>query len=224
MAILCVEDEQRVRAFVVRGLTEEGYAVHSCGDGAEALALLESAEFELVLLDWMLPRLTGLEVLRQLRAREKMVPVVMLTARDDVADRVAALNAGADDYLVKPFAFDELLARVRAVLRRSQGRPGAVLTCADLTLDPVSRRVRRGQTEVRLTAREFALLQFLLSRAGQVVSRTQIIEAVWDHDFETFSNVVEVYIRYLRAKLDEPFDHKLIHTVRGVGYVLRSEP
>ena len=224
MAILCVEDEQRVRAFVVRGLAEEGYAVHPCADGAEALALLETTEFELVLLDWMLPRVSGLEVLRQLRASEKMVPVVMLTARDDVADRVAALNAGADDYLVKPFAFDELLARVRAVLRRSQGRPGAVLTCADLTLDPVSRRVRRGQTEVRLTAREFSLLQFLLSRAGQVVSRTQIIEAVWDHDFETFSNVVEVYIRYLRAKLDEPFDRKLIHTVRGVGYVLRSDP
>jgi two-component system, OmpR family, copper resistance phosphate regulon response regulator CusR len=148
----------------------------------------------------------------------------VLTARDAVEDRVAALDAGADDYLVKPFHFEELLARVRAVLRRAASRANPVLSCADLVLDPVTRRVTRGGRPVRLTAREFALLQFLLQHAGEVVSRTRIAAAVWDHDFDTFSNVVEVYIRYLRAKLDEPSERPLIHTVRGAGYVLRELP
>jgi two-component system copper resistance phosphate regulon response regulator CusR len=147
----------------------------------------------------------------------------MVTARDAVEDRVAALNAGADDYLVKPFAFDELIARVRAVLRRAEGRPQPVLACADLLLDPSTRKVTRADRELRLTAREFALLEFLLANKGRVVTRTRIVEAVWEHDFETFSNVVEVYVRYLRQKVDEPFGKRLIHTVRGVGYVLRDE-
>jgi two-component system copper resistance phosphate regulon response regulator CusR len=147
----------------------------------------------------------------------------MLTARDAVADRIAALNAGADDYLVKPFAFEELLARIRAILRRVSNRASPILSLANLTLDPVTRKVERAGVDISLTAREYALLQFLLEHAGEVVSRTRIVQAVWDHDFETFSNVVEVYIRYLRAKVDEPFGVKLIHTVRGVGYVLRSD-
>lgn len=224
MALLCVEDEQRVRAFMVRGLREEGFVVLEAANAAAALEVLGREPIELVLLDWMLPGTSGLELLKTLRARGELIPVVMVTARDDAADRVAALNAGADDYLDKPFVFDELLARIRAVLRRSQGRAEVALRHADLTLDPLSRRVTRQGQELRLTAREFALLQFLLQNAGRVVSRTQIVEAVWEHDFETFSNVVEVYIRYLRAKVDEPFQPKLIHTVRGVGYVLRSEP
>jgi two-component system copper resistance phosphate regulon response regulator CusR len=148
----------------------------------------------------------------------------MLTARDGVEDRIRALDAGADDYLVKPFQFDELLARVRAVRRRAAGRASPALSCADLVLDPAAHRVTRGGREVRLTAREFALLHFLLQHAGEVVSRTRIAAAVWDHDFDTCSNVVEVYVRYLRAKIDEPSGRPLIHTVRGAGYVLREEP
>ena len=172
----------------------------------------------------MLPGVSGLGILQALRGRGDMTPVIMLTARDAVADRSRALNQGADDYLVKPFAFEELLARVRAVLRRSQGRASPVLSCADLQVDPGRHKVTRAGRELRLTAREFALLQFLIEHKGQVVTRSRIVEAVWEHDFETFSNVVEVYIRYLRAKVDEPFGRKLIHTVRGVGYTLREDP
>jgi len=223
MRLLLAEDERRVRAFVARGLSEEGFQVREAGDGAEALGLLEAEQFDLLLLDWMLPRSSGLEVLRTLRARSDVTPIIMLTARDAVSDRTLALNEGADDYLVKPFAFEELLARVRAVLRRASGRASGILSCADLTLDPATRKVVRQGKEIRLTAREFALLQFLLEHAGEVVSRSRIVEAVWEHDFETFSNVVEVYIRYLRAKIDEPFPRKLIQTVRGVGYSLRDE-
>jgi len=223
MRLLLAEDERRVRAFVARGLSEEGFQVRETGDGAEALDLLEAEQFDLLLLDWMLPRRSGLEVLRTLRGRNDVIPIIMLTARDAVSDRTLALNEGADDYLVKPFAFEELLARVRAVLRRVSGRASGILSYADLTLDPATRKVVRQGKEIRLTAREFALLTFLLEHAGEVVSRSRIVEAVWEHDFETFSNVVEVYIRYLRAKIDEPFPRKLIQTVRGVGYSLRDE-
>ncbi len=223
MRLLLAEDERRVRAFVARGLSEEGFQVRETGDGAEALDLLEAEQFDLLLLDWMLPRRSGLEVLRTLRGRNDVIPIIMLTARDAVSDRTLALNEGADDYVVKPFAFEELLARVRAVLRRVSGRASGILSYADLTLDPATRKVVRQGKEIRLTAREFALLTFLLEHAGEVVSRSRIVEAVWEHDFETFSNVVEVYIRYLRAKIDEPFPRKLIQTVRGVGYSLRDE-
>jgi two-component system copper resistance phosphate regulon response regulator CusR len=221
--LLVVEDEKRVRAFLSRGLVEEGFSVEEAADGDEALARLAADRYDLILLDWMLPRRSGLEVLEQLRSAQDLTPVVMVTARDAVTARIAALNAGADDYLVKPFAFDELIARIRAVLRRLQGRATTALRCGDLEVDPVTRRVTRAGQDIRLTVREFSLLQFLLEHQGQVVSRTRIVQAVWDHDFETFSNVVEVYMRYLRAKVDDPFDHKLIHTVRGVGYSLRSE-
>jgi DNA-binding response OmpR family regulator len=220
--LLLAEDERRVRAFIARGLSEEGFQVRESSDGLEARALLETDKFDLLLLDWMLPALSGLDLLRSMRAQKDVTPVIMLTARDAVPDRTSALNAGADDYVVKPFAFDELLARIRAVLRRASGRASGILSHADLSLDPVTRKVQRAGCEIRLTAREFALLQYLLEHAGEVVSRARIIEAVWEHDYETFSNVVEVYIRYLRAKLDEPFPRKLIHTVRGVGYSLRS--
>lgn len=223
MVVLIVEDERRVRSFIERGLAEEGYVVRGCADSASADEALAEGGIDAVLLDWMLPGLSGLDLLRRWRARHLVIPVIMLTARDALEDRVAALNEGADDYLVKPFAFDELLARLRAVLRRTTGRASPLLQCADLVLDPVNRRVTRAGRAIRLTAREFALLQFLLDHQGQPVSRTRIAEAVWDHDFDTFSNVVEVYIRYLRIKVDEPFGVPLIHTVRGVGYVLREE-
>lgn len=224
MSILIVEDELRVRAFLSRGLTEEGFRVRESADGVEASELLRHERFDLVLLDWMLPGMPGLDLLRGMRARRDITPVIMLTARDAVTDRIAALNAGADDYLVKPFSFEELLARIRAVLRRASGRASPLLSHADLTLDPLTRKVVRAGVELSLTSREYALLQFLLEHAGEAVSRTRIVQAVWDHDFETFSNVVEVYIRYLRAKVDEPFGVKLIHTVRGVGYMLRGGP
>jgi DNA-binding response OmpR family regulator len=223
MSILVVEDELRVRAFITRGLTEEGFRIRECVDGTQAQELLRHEHFDLILLDWMLPGLPGLDLLQALRGRRDTTPILMLTARDAIADRIAALNAGADDYLVKPFAFEELLARIRAILRRVSNRASPLLSYADLTMDPVTRKVERAGVAISLTAREYALLQFLLEHAGEVVSRTRIVQAVWDHDFETFSNVVEVYIRYLRAKVDEPFGVKLIHTVRGVGYVLRSD-
>lgn len=224
MAILVVEDERRVRSFIERGLAEEGHSVEGCADGGTAEALLAGGGIDLVLLDWMLPGQPGLDLLRRWRARGDVTPVIMLTARDAIEDRVAALDAGADDYLVKPFHFEELLARVRSLLRRASGRASPVLSCADLVLDPTTHRVTRAGKAVRLTAREFALLQFLLQHAGEVVSRTRIAAAVWDHDFDTGSNVVEVYVRYLRAKIDEPFGAPLIQTVRGAGYVLREEP
>ncbi|HET9598490.1 MAG TPA: response regulator transcription factor [Anaeromyxobacteraceae bacterium] len=224
MAVLIVEDELRVRSFLERGLTEEGFGVVASSDGDAAEAALSTGGIDLVLLDWMLPGLSGVDLLRRWRARGDVTPVLMLTARDALDDRVAALNAGADDYLVKPFAFEELLARLRAVLRRAAGRASPVLTCGDLVLDPMTHRVTRAGVPIRLTAREFALLQFLLQHAGTVVSRTRIAAGVWEHDFDTFSNVVEVYIRYLRTKVDEPFGRKLIHTVRGAGYKLSDDP
>jgi two-component system copper resistance phosphate regulon response regulator CusR len=224
MAILIVEDERRVRSFLERGLSEEGHGVRAFAAAPGAERALAEGGVEVVLLDWMLPGESGIDVLRRWRARGVVTPVIMLTARDAIEDRVAALDAGADDCLVKPFHFEELLARIRSVLRRVAGRASPVLSCADLALDPAAHRVTRAGREVRLTAREFALLQFLLQHAGEVVSRTRIAAAVWEHDFDTFSNVVEVYVRYLRAKVDEPFDRPLIHTVRGAGYVLREAP
>jgi DNA-binding response OmpR family regulator len=224
MAVLIVEDEHRVRSFIERGLAEEGYAVRGVADAAAADAAFAGGGVDLVVLDWMLPGMPGIDLLRRWRSRGEVTPVIMVTARDALEDRVAALDAGADDYIVKPFAFEELLARIRATLRRVAGRPTPALSCGDLVLDPLAHRVTRSGTTVRLTAREFALLHFLLQHQGEVVSRTRIAAAVWDHDFETSSNVVEVYIRYLRAKIDEPFGTPLIHTVRGFGYKLAREP
>jgi DNA-binding response OmpR family regulator len=223
MNLLVAEDERRVRAFLARGLREEGFQVTEAPDGHSALSLLDANQYQLALLDWMMPGASGLDVLKALRIRSDMTPIVIVTARDAVQDRVLALNEGADDYLIKPFAFDELLARVRAVLRRTAPRQKPLLQYEDLSLDPATRRVTRAGVNIRLTAREFALLQFLLEHAEEVVRRSSIVASVWDHDFETFSNVVEVYIRYLRAKVDEPFPVRLIHTIRGVGYALRRE-
>ena len=224
MSILVVEDELRVRSFIERGLSEEGYSVKSCAEASEASQSLAGGGVDLVLLDWMLPGTSGLELLKGWRQGGNATPVVMLTARDGVEDRVSALNAGADDYLVKPFAFEELLARLRAVLRRSEGRPKTALKCGDLEVDPTTHRVTRAGKSIRLTAREFSLLRYLVEHAQEVLSRNHLGEAVWKEDFDPESNVVEVYIRYLRAKIDEPFPTPLIHTIRGAGYVLRPEP
>jgi two-component system copper resistance phosphate regulon response regulator CusR len=224
VALLIIEDEPRVRAFLARGLTEEGFVVEQAEDGPGGLALAQSRKFELILLDWLLPGLSGLELLRTLRGRGDTTPIIVLTAHDSLENRLEALNSGADDFVPKPYNFEEVLARSRALLRRAAVRQSPVLTCADLTVDLVARRVVRAGQEVRLTAREFALLQHLMERQGEPQSRIDIVESVWEHDVETFSNVVDVYIRHLRQKIDAPFGRPLIHTVRGTGYVLKVEP
>lgn len=220
MRVLVVEDEVKVAAFVQQALREEGHAVDVAADGDDGLRLALSAEYDLVILDWLLPGRDGLSVCRSLRDASQRVPVLMLTARDAIGDRIAGLDTGADDYLTKPFALGELLARARALLRR--GMPGMLpdLAVGDLILTPATRRVRRGMQSILLSAREYALLEYLMRHAGQTVSRTMITEHVWDFSFDSGTNVVDVYINYLRNKVDRGRDPKLIHTVRGVGYRL----
>jgi heavy metal response regulator len=223
MRVLIVEDEDRVRSFVKRGLKEAGFAVDECGSGDEGLQLALIHPYDAIVLDLMLPGRNGLGVLSELRRNGRATPVLVLTARDDVDDRVRGLNAGADDYLAKPFAFAELLARLRALLRRGTAQ-ASVIEVADLRIDLIARKVERTGVKIDLTQKEFALLEYLARHAGQVVTRTMIAEHVWDMNFDSFTNVIDVYIRYLRRKVDEPFEPKLIHTRRGVGYVLTSEP
>jgi two-component system copper resistance phosphate regulon response regulator CusR len=217
--VLLVEDEARVRSFIKRGLIEAGLALDEAADGDRALEIAFEADYDAIVLDLTLPGLDGLEVLRRLRGEGCATPVLILTARDSIDDRVRGLDAGADDYLVKPFAFAELLARLRALMRRGTTL-SSVISVGDLTIDLASRKVDRAGIQIDLTSKEFALLEYLARRAGQVVTRTMISEHVWDINFDTLSNVIDVYIRYLRRKIDDPFDEKLIHTRRGVGYVL----
>lgn len=220
--ILVVEDEAKVASFIRRGLEAEGYSVAVAADGRVGLTRAFEGVFDLVILDVMLPERDGLHVLRDLRERNMSVPVLMLTARDTVADRVHGLNQGADDYLTKPFAFEELLARIRALLRRGGPEPASSLRVADLHLDPATRAVSRAGTTIQLTAKEFALLAFFMRRPGRVLSRAVIAQHVWGVDFDTFSNVIDVYVNYLRKKIDADYPVKLLQTVRGVGYVLRE--
>ncbi|NEQ18612.1 MAG: response regulator transcription factor [Microcoleus sp. SIO2G3] len=220
--ILLVEDEVKLARFVELELSSEGYRTSVAHDGIAGLTLARESAPELVILDWMLPGLTGLEVCRRLRATGNKVPVILLTARDEVSDRVAGLDAGADDYLVKPFSIEELLARVRAHLRRTQEVDLDVLQFEDLSLNRRTREVFRGKRAIELTAKEFDLLDYLLSHPRQVYTRDQILERVWGYDFGGDSNIIEVYVRYLRLKLEENNEKRLIHTVRGVGYVLRE--
>lgn len=219
--ILVVDDDPEILSLLKRGLSYEGYAVETVSNGAEALAKAREKEPDLVVLDVMMPEMDGVEVARRLRQAGD-VPILMLTAKGTVADRVAGLDGGADDYVVKPFAFDELLARVRALLRRRQPREREALRFVDLTLDTASREVRRGNDAIQLTAQEFDLLELFLRHPRQVLKRDFIYDRVWGYDFEGESNVIEVYVRYLRAKLEVEGKPRLIHTVRGVGYVLRE--
>ena len=224
MRILVVEDERKVASFVRQGLEEEGYAVDVAPDGAMAVDLaLGGPAYDLVILDVMLPKLDGFAVLRMLREHRMTAPVLMLTARDSVPDRVTGLDQGADDYLTKPFAFAELLARVRVLLRRSTAQRAPVLQLADLRFDPATRRVTRGSREISLTSREYALLEYFLRNAGRVLTRPMLAEHVWGIDFDPESNVIDVYVGYLRRKVDQPGETRLLQTARGVGYVLRVE-
>jgi two-component system OmpR family response regulator len=222
MRVLVVEDELKMAGLLKRGLEEEGYAVDLARTGSDALWAGTETPYDAILLDVMLPDLNGFEVCRRLRAGGRWAPVLMLTARDAVADRVTGLDAGADDYLTKPFSFSELFARVRALVRRDAGERPAVLRAGDLALDPASRRVTRGDAPVELTAKEFALLEYFMRRPGEVLTRSRIIEHVWDFGYDGDSNVVDVYVRYLREKIDRPFRRDSIETVRGSGYRLRE--
>ncbi|TME09475.1 MAG: response regulator transcription factor [Chloroflexi bacterium] len=224
MRILVVEDEPKMAGLLRRGLVEEGYAVDVAANGTDGLWAAAENPYDAVLLDLMLPDVPGIDVCRQLRERGLRVPVLMLTARDAVPDRVAGLDAGADDYLTKPFAFSELFARLRALARRGPSERPPVLRVGNLALDPATRTVLRGSTRVELTAREFALLELLMQRPDEVLTRSRILEHVWDFAYDGDSNVVDVYIRYLREKIDRPFGRSSIETVRGSGYRLRPEP
>lgn len=224
MRILLVEDESRVAGFIGRGLREQAYAVDVAADGEQALYLASINDYDLVVLDVMLPKKDGYAVCRELRAGGFRTPILMLTARDAVDDRVSGLDAGADDYLVKPFDFKELLARMRALLRRSADLRPPVAQVADLTLDTTSHCVRRSGRKVSLTAKEYALLEYLVLNQGRVVGREQISQHVWDDAFDPLSNVIDVYVKRLRAKLDAGFTPRLIHTRRGEGYILTAEP
>ena len=223
MRILVVEDELKMASLLRRGLVEEGHAVDVARTGDDALWMAGAAEYDAIVLDLMLPGVDGLEVCRRVRESGVWAPVLMLTARDAVADRVAGLDAGADDYLAKPFSFAELVARIRALVRRGGSERPAVLEVGDLRLDPATRQVWRGATEVKLSAKEFALLETFMRRPGQVLSRYQLLEHAWDYAYENRSNVVDVYVRYLRDKVDRPFGRDSLETVRGAGYRLRAE-
>jgi heavy metal response regulator len=218
MRVLVVEDERRIADFVCRGLSEQGYAVDVAYDGDEALDWPAVADFDVIILDVMLPVRDGVEVCRTLRERGLRIPILMLTARDAVEDRVRGLDSGADDYLVKPFAFAELLARLRALTRREPVALGAVLQVGDLTLDTITREVYRQRARIDLTTKEFAFLEYLMRHPNQVLTRTMIAEHVWSYDFDNSTNVIDVHIRNLRRKIDDPFPVKLIQTIRGAGY------
>lgn len=219
MRVLIVEDERKISAYLKRGLEEQGYAVDTAFTGREALDYADAAPYDVIILDILLPEMDGVTVCRELRQRGNRTPILMLTARDSIDDRVNGLDAGADDYLVKPFALKELLARLRALTRRSSDQPKSpILQVADLTLDTLTRRVKRNNKIIELTAKEFAVLECLMREPDRVLTRTQIADHVWNYDVYNQSNVVDVYIKNLRRKIDDGFALKLIHTVRGAGY------
>ncbi|MCI7147537.1 MAG: response regulator transcription factor [Firmicutes bacterium] len=222
MRILIAEDQKDLNRIITKRLSAEGYYVDSCFDGEEALSYIEMAEYDGIILDIMMPKRDGLSVLHSLRKKGIGTPVLFLTARDTVEDRVLGLDSGADDYLVKPFAFDELIARIRAMTRKSAGNSSNIFSVADLVMDTASHTVTRGGREIALSAKEFSLLEYLLRNKGHVLSRTMIENNLWNFDYSGGTNAVDVYIRYLRKKVDDGFEPKLIHTVRGCGYVLKE--
>ena len=223
MRILFAEDERDLNHIITKKLTSQGYSVDSVYDGEEAIDILSYTDYDAVILDIMMPKVDGFAVLRALRGAGKNTPVLFLTARDSVQDRVAGLDSGANDYLVKPFSVEELLARIRAMTRTAFGVSDSLLSVGDLTMDTAAQVVKRGGKEIPLSAKEYALLEYLMHNAGIVLSREKIENHIWNFDYEGGTNVVDVYIRYLRKKIDEGYDKKLIHTVRGRGYVLREE-
>ena len=222
MRVLVVEDERKTASFVRKALQSEGFAVDLCPNGEDGLAAARSTPFDVIVLDIMLPGRDGLSVLRQLRERQNTTPVLLLSARGEVNERVEGLNAGADDYLPKPFELSELVARVRALGRRGGESKSPLLRVANLTLDTVTHQAQRGETEIELTAREYRLLEFLMHAPGRLCGRMMILEKVWDYDFDPGTNLVDVYIKRLREKIDANFEPKLLHTVRGAGYVLKE--
>ncbi len=224
MRILVVEDEKKVASFIKKGLEEEHYAVDIAYDGEKGLALAQINEYDLILLDIMLPRLDGMEVLRQIRRNGSNMPILMLTAKDSVEDIVSGLDGGSDDYLTKPFSFAELVARVRALLRRKAREKTDILTVGDLSLSTSTHRVKRGGREIELTPKEYALLEYFMRNPNRILTRTLITEHVWDYHFDPETNVIDVYVNYLRKKIDQGFEKKLIHTIRGSGYMMRGEP
>ena len=223
MQILVVEDEKKVARFIQQGLEEEEYAVEVAFDGQQGLQKAATDHFDLIILDVMLPRKDGLQFTRELRAMNTATPILMLTAKTTTEDKVAGLDSGADDYLTKPFAFAELLARVRSLLRRGSLEKATVLAIADLHLDTVTHKAKRGNRTIDLTAKEYALLEFLIRNKDRVLSRTIISEHIWDYNFDTGTNLIDVYVNHLRSKIDSGFSQRLIHTVRGVGYVMKLE-
>jgi len=223
MRLLLIEDEEKVSRFIVKGLAAERFAVDVAADGDRGLELAQTYSYDLIILDLMLPGLSGTEVLRLVRGQNEHVPVLVLTARDAINDKVEHFEIGADDYLTKPFAFAELLVRVKALLRRGAVSRANTLRVADLEIDRLTQQVRRGGQRIDLTGKEYALLEYLMTNAGRVLSRTMIIEHVWDQSFDGATNIVDVYVRHLRNKIDEPFERKLIRTVRGVGYAIGEE-
>ncbi|MBN1585913.1 MAG: response regulator transcription factor [Candidatus Omnitrophica bacterium] len=222
MRILVVEDEKKLASFVERGLKEQHYAVDTAYTGPDALFMAVSNSYDLIILDWMLPGKDGITVCKELREKNISVPILLLTAKGDIDDKVTGLDAGADDYLTKPFSFKELLARVRVLLRRQSGEKQTELRVADLVLNQATRKVHRAGREIELTSTEYALLEYLMIHAGEVVTRTMISEHVWNDDFDTFTNVINVYVSYLRKKMDTGYSKQLIHSVRGVGYMIKG--
>ncbi len=222
MRILLVEDDTSVASFITKGLKEEQYAVDATADGEEGFQMASTIPYDLLILDVMVPKMDGFTICRRLREKGSTTPILLLTARDRVEDRVTGLDTGADDYLTKPFAFPELLARIRALLRRGNTQPATRLAAADLELDPIAHRVWRAGQEIALTNKEYALLEYLLRNANRVLTRTAIIDHVWDIQYDSMTNIVDVHIRSLRSKMDRDYSSQLIHTVRGVGYVLKT--
>ncbi len=223
MKILIIEDEKRMAGILKKGLEENAFIVDLAGDGEEGLYMAENYPYDAVLLDIMLPVMDGLTVLNALRSKRCEVPVLLITARGEIESRIRGLNFGADDYIVKPFDFHELLARLKSVIRRSKGKPSPLVAIDDLSLDTNSRSVSRGGREIRLSATEYNLLEYLALNSGRVISRTELTEHIYDTDFDRDSNVIDVYVNHLRNKLDKGFDRQLIHTVRGAGYILKGD-
>lgn len=223
MRLLIVEDEKSLNRVISKSFEKEGFSVDSCFNGEEALDYIDAGEYDAIIMDIMMPKLSGMEVLKTIRSKKNATPVLLLTAKDSIPDRVNGLNAGADDYLIKPFAFEELLARVWVMLRKAAGNITNVYQVGDLILDTSSCRVTRAGNEIKLTAKEYDILEYLMVNSGTLLSREKIENHVWNFDYEGGTNVIDVYILYLRKKIDVPFEKKLIHTVKGKGYVIREE-